>query len=76
MKKLLLTGFEPFLNFPINPTQKIADELHGMEIGGYKIIVKSYRSISVFPATSLFRILKNYNQMRFYRLAYREVDLK
>lgn len=37
MKKLLLTGFEPFLNFPINPTQKIADELHGMEIGGYKI---------------------------------------
>lgn len=40
MKKLLLTGFEPFLNFPVNPTQKIVDELHGEEIGGYKIFSK------------------------------------
>lgn len=37
MKKLLLTGFEPFLKFPVNPTMKIAEELHGMEIGQYKI---------------------------------------
>lgn len=37
MKTLLLTGFEPFLNFPVNPTQKIVDELHGKEIGGYRI---------------------------------------
>lgn len=37
MKKLLLTGFEPFLMFPINPTMKIVKELHGMEIGEYKI---------------------------------------
>ncbi|GEN84333.1 pyrrolidone-carboxylate peptidase [Sporosarcina luteola] len=40
MKKLLLTGFEPFLNFPVNPTQKIADELHGEKIGGYTIFSK------------------------------------
>ena len=37
MKKLLLTGFEPFLKFPVNPTMKIVEELHGMEIGQYKI---------------------------------------
>jgi pyroglutamyl-peptidase len=37
MKKLLLTGFEPFLNFPVNPTMQIVEELHGLEIGGYKI---------------------------------------
>ena len=37
MKKLLLTGFEPFLNFPVNPTMQIVEELHGLEICGYKI---------------------------------------
>lgn len=37
MKTLLLTGFEPFLNFSINPTMRIARELHGQEVGDYKI---------------------------------------
>ncbi|WP_449619780.1 pyroglutamyl-peptidase I [Robertmurraya sp. Marseille-Q9965] len=37
MKTLLLTGFEPFLNFTINPTMRIVEELHGQEIGNYKI---------------------------------------
>ena len=37
MKTLLLTGFEPFLKYPVNPTQRIVDELHGMEIGKYRI---------------------------------------
>lgn len=37
MKKLLLTGFEPFLNYPVNPTMQIVEELHGLEIGQYKI---------------------------------------
>jgi pyroglutamyl-peptidase len=37
MKKLLLTGFEPFLGFPINPTEAIVKELDGQEIGGYRI---------------------------------------
>ncbi len=37
MKKLLLTGFEPFLKHPLNPTMKIAQELHGVEIGNYKV---------------------------------------
>ncbi|GHH98748.1 pyroglutamyl-peptidase I [Neobacillus kokaensis] len=38
MKTLLLTGFEPFLEFPINPTEKIVKELDGTQIGGYQII--------------------------------------
>ncbi|KGX85150.1 pyroglutamyl-peptidase I [Pontibacillus marinus] len=40
MKKLLLTGFEPFLDFTINPTMSIVDELHGKYINGYEIVGK------------------------------------
>ncbi|MBC5637929.1 pyroglutamyl-peptidase I [Ornithinibacillus sp. BX22] len=38
MKKLLLTGFEAFLEFPINPTTEIANQLNGELIGDYEII--------------------------------------
>lgn len=37
MKTLLLTGFEPFLSYTINPTMRIVEELNGIEIGGYRI---------------------------------------
>ena len=37
MKILLLTGFEPFLKYTVNPTMRIAEELHGKVIGDYKI---------------------------------------
>ncbi|MDF1509587.1 pyroglutamyl-peptidase I [Robertmurraya sp. DFI.2.37] len=37
MKKLLLTGFEPFLNFAINPTMRIVEELQGKIVGDYQI---------------------------------------
>jgi pyroglutamyl-peptidase len=37
MKKLLLSGFEPFLGFPINPTEAIVKALDGMEIGDYVV---------------------------------------
>ncbi|MCA1021116.1 pyroglutamyl-peptidase I [Halobacillus litoralis] len=37
MPTLLLTGFEPFLNFPINPTEKIVNKLHGRRINGYHV---------------------------------------
>lgn len=40
MKTLLLTGFEPFLEFPVNPTMKIVEELTGDQIGEYKIVGK------------------------------------
>lgn len=38
MKKLLLTGFEPFLSFTVNPTMKIVEELDGTTIGEYEVI--------------------------------------
>ncbi|MEK3980045.1 pyroglutamyl-peptidase I [Psychrobacillus sp. FSL K6-2836] len=38
MKKLLLTGFEPFLSFTVNPTMKIVEELDGKTIGEYEVI--------------------------------------
>ncbi|MHA6253174.1 pyroglutamyl-peptidase I [Oceanobacillus sp. CAU 1775] len=38
MKKLLLTGFEPFLRHPINPTEKIVETLNQEEINEYLII--------------------------------------
>ncbi|RLQ94753.1 pyroglutamyl-peptidase I [Falsibacillus albus] len=37
MKTLLLTGFEPFLGHPINPTEQIVKELDGKETGDYQI---------------------------------------
>lgn len=37
MRTLLLTGFEPFLKYPINPTKEIVEDLHGKKIGDYKI---------------------------------------
>lgn len=40
MKKLLLTGFEPFLSFTLNPTMKIVEELDGKTIGDYQVIGK------------------------------------
>ncbi|MFJ8065003.1 pyroglutamyl-peptidase I [Psychrobacillus sp. NPDC096426] len=38
MKKLLLTGFEPFLSFSVNPTMRIVGELNGLELAGYEIV--------------------------------------
>lgn len=40
MKKLLLTGFEPFLSFTVNPTMRIVEDLDGQVIGGYEIVGK------------------------------------
>jgi pyroglutamyl-peptidase len=40
MKRLLLTGFEPFLTYTVNPTKKIVEELNGQIIGDYKIVGK------------------------------------
>jgi pyroglutamyl-peptidase len=40
MKKLLLTGYEPFLDNPINPTTDIVKELDGEVVGGYSITAR------------------------------------
>lgn len=37
MKKLLLTGFEPFLAYKSNPTMDIVTALHGQTLGGFLI---------------------------------------
>lgn len=37
MKKLLLTGFEPFLDHSINPTERIVRNLHGEKINSYTV---------------------------------------
>lgn len=38
MKTLLLTGFEPFLDYTLNPTMRITEKLDAEQIGGYRII--------------------------------------
>jgi pyroglutamyl-peptidase len=41
MKTLLVTGFEPFLAFTVNPTMKIVEELNGQQRGGFQIVGKT-----------------------------------
>lgn len=41
MKTILLTGFEPFLSFTVNPTMKIVEELNGQQIGDFQIVGKT-----------------------------------
>jgi len=38
MKKLLLTGFEPFLKYAINPTMDVIKYFNNKEVNGYKIV--------------------------------------
>ncbi|MED3648403.1 hypothetical protein P4475_16605 [Halalkalibacterium halodurans] len=34
---ILLTGFQPFLDYSINPTEAIVKELDGRKIGEYEV---------------------------------------
>ncbi|WP_096552271.1 pyroglutamyl-peptidase I [Ureibacillus thermosphaericus] len=43
MKKLFLTGFEPFLDYHVNPTWDIVEKLNGTVIGDYKIVSKGLK---------------------------------
>ncbi|KIL52160.1 pyroglutamyl-peptidase I [Jeotgalibacillus soli] len=61
MKKLLLTGFEPFLKFAINPTMEIVKALDGQEINGYTIVG---RIMSVDFAASGKEILNYYEEVQ------------
>lgn len=40
MKKILLTGFEPFFSFTVNPTMKIVEELDGTTIEKYEVTIR------------------------------------
>lgn len=41
MKTLLVTGFEPFLSFTVNPTMKIVAELNEQQIEDFQIVGKT-----------------------------------
>ncbi|MYL36392.1 pyroglutamyl-peptidase I [Halobacillus litoralis] len=60
MKTLLLTGFEPFLDFPINPTNHIIEDLKGEEINGFHI---EGRILSVDYNKSGYEILEYINDV-------------
>lgn len=40
LKKLLLTGFEPFLDFPVNPSEQIVRALDGHHIGEFEVVAR------------------------------------
>lgn len=61
MKKLLLTGFEPFLDFPINPTQEIVNSLAGKTIGNYEV---QGRLLPVDFAQSAQKILGYFDEVK------------
>ena len=77
MKTLLLTGFEPFLKFTVNPTMKIVRELHGKIIGDYKIHSEVLPVDFSSSGTQLLKLLlKKLNLMRSFPLDSRAVALK
>ncbi|WP_096156385.1 pyroglutamyl-peptidase I [Bacillus sp. FJAT-45066] len=61
MKKLLLTGFVPFLQFPVNPTEEIAKALDGTVIGEYEI---HSRVLPVDFAESATQLLAYYDELQ------------
>ncbi|WP_026908892.1 pyroglutamyl-peptidase I [Paucisalibacillus globulus] len=61
MKKLLLTGFEPFLEFPINPTTEIANNLNGQLIGDYEIIGEVLSVDFAKSGKQLIHLIEKYN---------------
>jgi len=61
MKKLLLSGFEPFLDNRINPTQKVVSTLNGQIIGNYQVVGKI---LPVDFQQSFSKLLKFYNEMQ------------
>ncbi len=58
MKTLLLTGFEPFLSFTVNPTMKIVEELNEQNIGEYHIVGKTMTVDFKSSSDQLISLLK------------------
>ncbi|WP_027963618.1 pyroglutamyl-peptidase I [Halalkalibacillus halophilus] len=59
MKKLLLTSFEPFLDFKVNPTMEISKALDGQVFGEYKVVS---RTLSVDFSSSGKELLQAIDQ--------------
>jgi len=60
-KTLLLTGFEPFLEFPVNPSGAVAEALDGEEIGDYKVVSRILPVEFDRSAEKLFEYFKEVN---------------
>lgn len=60
MKKLLLTGFVPFLDFAINPSDQIVHALNGEQIGDYEVVG---RTLPVEFARSGPEIIRYFNEV-------------
>ncbi|MGE6487579.1 pyroglutamyl-peptidase I [Paenisporosarcina sp. NPDC076898] len=60
MKTLLLTGFEPFLSFTVNPTMKIVEELNGQTIGDYQIVGKTMTVDFMTSGKQLISLINEY----------------
>lgn len=60
MKTLLLTGFEPFLSFTVNPTMKIVEELNGQTIGDYQIVGKTMTVDFMASGKQLISLIEEY----------------
>ena len=60
MKTLLLTGFEPFLSFTVNPTMKIVEELNGQSIGDYQIVGKTMTVDFMTSGKQLISLIDEY----------------
>lgn len=58
--KLLLTGFEPFLNNKTNPTEMIVNELHGQFINDYQIIGEILRVEFNISGKQFIKLLKKH----------------
>lgn len=61
MKKLLVTGFEPFLDFTVNPTMKIVEALDGTIIGNYQIVGKIMQVDFNSSGAALVQFIKEEN---------------
>ncbi|MDN4075523.1 pyroglutamyl-peptidase I [Fictibacillus terranigra] len=61
MKTLLLTGFEPFLNHPFNPTEYIAHQLNGNVVGSYQVRGKV---LPVEYGSSAHELITYYEELR------------
>jgi pyroglutamyl-peptidase len=38
MRRILVTGFEPFLDYRINPSAQLAEALHGLPVPGFEVV--------------------------------------
>lgn len=58
MKTLLVTGFEPFLSFTVNPTMKIVEELNEQQIGDFQIVGKTMSVDFKYSGNQLISLIK------------------